>query len=230
MPTAIEEQEHGATVLRRPAEEEPPANLESLLLGRPLATADAPHQTIGKLIGLAVFSSDAMSSVAYATQEMMVILVLAGHGSLWLRLSDIAGHRRPARHPDHVVRADDPCLSERWRRVHRHARQPRPDTSPGGRCRAADGLCPHRLRLDLLGRGPTGLSLPAPARPSRGHCRGHGERHHDDQPSRSQGVGGRLCRSHVLLPGHDVRYGGNRLDPVCHRGPGTGRRTRRPSS
>lgn len=78
MPTAIEEQESGATILRRPAEEAPPPNLESFLLGRPLATADAPHQTIGKLIGLAVFSSDAMSSVAYATQEMMVILVLAG--------------------------------------------------------------------------------------------------------------------------------------------------------
>ncbi len=38
------------------------------LIGRPLATADAPHQTIGKLIGLAVFSSDALSSVAYGPQ------------------------------------------------------------------------------------------------------------------------------------------------------------------
>ncbi len=48
------------------------------LIGRPLATADAPHQTIGKLIGLAVFSSDALSSVAYGPQEMMLILVAAG--------------------------------------------------------------------------------------------------------------------------------------------------------
>lgn len=48
------------------------------LIGRPLPTADAPHQTIGKFIGLAVFASDALSSTAYATQEMLVILAVAG--------------------------------------------------------------------------------------------------------------------------------------------------------
>jgi amino acid transporter len=53
-------------------------SLENWFIGHPLATADAAHQTIGKLVGLAVFSSDALSSVAYATQEMMVILVAAG--------------------------------------------------------------------------------------------------------------------------------------------------------
>jgi len=48
------------------------------LLGRPLPTADAPHEAIGKTVGLAVFSSDALSSTAYATQEMLMILALAG--------------------------------------------------------------------------------------------------------------------------------------------------------
>jgi amino acid transporter len=48
------------------------------LIGRPLATADAPHQTIGKAVGLAVFASDALSSTAYATQEILVILAVAG--------------------------------------------------------------------------------------------------------------------------------------------------------
>ena len=48
------------------------------MFGRPLQTADAPHQTIGKLVGLAIFASDALSSTAYATQEMMVILAFAG--------------------------------------------------------------------------------------------------------------------------------------------------------
>jgi amino acid transporter len=52
-----------------------------MLIGRPLATADAPHQTIGKLIGLAVFASDALSSTAYATQEIMIILAAAGAGA-----------------------------------------------------------------------------------------------------------------------------------------------------
>ncbi len=49
-----------------------------MLIGRPLPTADAPHQTIRKLVGLAVFASDALSSTAYATQEIMVILAVAG--------------------------------------------------------------------------------------------------------------------------------------------------------
>ena len=51
------------------------------LIGRPLATAEAPHQAINKIIGLAVFSSDAMSSVAYAPQELMLVLALAGAGA-----------------------------------------------------------------------------------------------------------------------------------------------------
>lgn len=61
---------------------QPKKNLQSLLIGRPLATADAPHQTIGKAIGLAVFASDALSSTAYATQEIMIILAMATAGAL----------------------------------------------------------------------------------------------------------------------------------------------------
>lgn len=57
---------------------QPGRSWRTWLIGRPLATADAPHQTIGKAIGLAVFASDALSSTAYATQEIMVILAAAG--------------------------------------------------------------------------------------------------------------------------------------------------------
>jgi amino acid transporter len=56
----------------------PPRSFRTWLFGRPLRTADAPHQAISKIVGLAVFSSDAMSSSAYATQEMLVVLALAG--------------------------------------------------------------------------------------------------------------------------------------------------------
>jgi amino acid transporter len=52
------------------------------LIGRPLSTADAPHQAIGKAVGLAVFSSDALSSTAYATQEILIILAMAGTAAL----------------------------------------------------------------------------------------------------------------------------------------------------
>jgi len=58
-----------------------PQSWRTFFIGRPLATADAPHQTIGKVVGLAVFASDALSSTAYATQEILMILALAGAGA-----------------------------------------------------------------------------------------------------------------------------------------------------
>jgi amino acid transporter len=72
----------GTTVLRRKPTIQPARSWQSWLIGRPLSTADAPHQTIGKAIGLAVFASDALSSTAYATQEILVILVVAGTTAL----------------------------------------------------------------------------------------------------------------------------------------------------
>lgn len=69
---------NGTAVMRRTVGDKPRRSWRSWLIGRPLPTADAPHQTIGKIIGLAVFSSDAMSSVAYATQEILIILAVAG--------------------------------------------------------------------------------------------------------------------------------------------------------
>ena len=67
--------------MRRKTAYKPPPSLSTWLIGRPLQTADAPHQTIGKTIGLAIFSSDAMSSVAYAPQEMLIVLAAAGMGA-----------------------------------------------------------------------------------------------------------------------------------------------------
>lgn len=68
-------------IFEEPTSHIPRRSLQTWLIGRPLATADAPHQTIGKLIGLAVFASDALSSTAYATQEIMIILAVAGAGA-----------------------------------------------------------------------------------------------------------------------------------------------------
>lgn len=75
------EDKSGTTILHREQKHEPRLTWRDHLVGKPIPTADAPHQTIGKLIGLAVFASDALSSTAYATQEMMVILAVAGTGA-----------------------------------------------------------------------------------------------------------------------------------------------------
>ncbi len=72
------EHETGTAIVRRQSDYEPQSTFKTRLIGRPLPTADAPHQTIGKAIGLAVFASDALSSTAYATQEILMILAAAG--------------------------------------------------------------------------------------------------------------------------------------------------------
>ncbi len=66
------------SIIERATDYEPPRTFRSWFIGRPLSTADASHQTIGKVVGLAVFASDALSSTAYATQEILVILAAAG--------------------------------------------------------------------------------------------------------------------------------------------------------
>ena len=53
-------------------------NLSDLLIGRPLETRTLAHQVVSNKVGLAVFASDALSSTAYATEEILVILALTG--------------------------------------------------------------------------------------------------------------------------------------------------------
>jgi amino acid transporter len=66
------------SIIERNSDYKPPRTLRSWLIGHPLSTADAPHQTIGRLVGLAVFASDALSSTAYATQEILGVIAVAG--------------------------------------------------------------------------------------------------------------------------------------------------------
>jgi amino acid transporter len=62
-------------------------NIMRLLVGKPLETKELPHQAITKRVGLAVFASDALSSTAYATEEILIILSLAGGGAALFGLS-----------------------------------------------------------------------------------------------------------------------------------------------
>ena len=60
--------------------------LKRVLVGRALASHKLEHQLLRKFLALPVFSSDALSSNAYATEEMMLVLVLAGAGALRYRI------------------------------------------------------------------------------------------------------------------------------------------------
>src|SRR5512143_3786349 len=65
-------------ITHRTSDYSPPNSFSNWLFGRPLQTADAPSQAIGKAISLAVFASDALSSTGYATQELLGAPAAAG--------------------------------------------------------------------------------------------------------------------------------------------------------
>jgi amino acid transporter len=58
------------------------SRLKRAFLGSPLPTAQSRHERLAKTTALAVFASDALSSVAYATEEILLVLVLAGSAAL----------------------------------------------------------------------------------------------------------------------------------------------------
>jgi amino acid transporter len=62
------------------------ARLKSVALGRPLASEEEIGERLSKTKALAIFSSDAISSSAYATEEIIRVLVLGGVAALALSL------------------------------------------------------------------------------------------------------------------------------------------------
>jgi amino acid transporter len=56
--------------------------LKALVVGRPKETAGLEHERLTKKIALAVFASDALSSSAYATEEMLHVLIVASVAAL----------------------------------------------------------------------------------------------------------------------------------------------------
>ncbi len=63
------------------------ARLKQVLLGRPLANEEEIGERLNKKKALAIFSSDAISSSAYATEEILLAFILAGVGGLAFSLS-----------------------------------------------------------------------------------------------------------------------------------------------
>lgn len=67
-----------ANIITKTADVPPRRDWRTLIIGRHLPSAAIPHQTVGKLVGLAVFASDALSSTAYASEAILFILAAAG--------------------------------------------------------------------------------------------------------------------------------------------------------
>jgi amino acid transporter len=58
------------------------ADIKRVVIGSPFATSQAIQERLSKLKAMAILGSDPLSSSAYATQEMLVVLALAGAGAL----------------------------------------------------------------------------------------------------------------------------------------------------
>jgi amino acid transporter len=56
--------------------------LKRWLVGNPIKTAQAEYERLSKRLALAIFSSNSISSVAYATEEILLVLILAGTAAL----------------------------------------------------------------------------------------------------------------------------------------------------
>ena len=60
--------------------------IRHMVFGRALRTRESQHQTISKTVGLAVFASDSLSSVAYAGGEILLVLGILGATHFWLAI------------------------------------------------------------------------------------------------------------------------------------------------
>ena len=60
--------------------------IKDLLIGKPLKSTEDDSHLLGKRQALAMLSSDALSSVAYGTEQIILVLVAAGIGATWYSL------------------------------------------------------------------------------------------------------------------------------------------------
>ena len=59
-------------------------SFKRLIIGSPVSSANLGHAQLPKKLALPIFASDALSSVAYATQEILLVLTLGGTALLYL--------------------------------------------------------------------------------------------------------------------------------------------------
>ena len=113
------------------------SGLKRFLLGKPIPSHLAHHERLSRLTGLAVLSSDALSSVAYATDFIIVTLLVAGTQAIdyvlpiSVIIASLLGDRRVLLSPD------DSRVSHRRRRLHRREGEHRPERRPDRRRVAA---------------------------------------------------------------------------------------------
>ena len=190
----------------------PVSVVKRLLVGRPLATTEQEHQRIPKTIALAVFSSDAISSTAYATEEILFVTAAA---------AGVEPHARPRHaHPDRdrggapaldrvvLVPPDDLRVPQRRRQLRRAAARTsaRPRRwSRARRCSSTTSSpwrCRSRPASPRSSRSPRSTASSSTGSPLGLVLIAH---HHARQPARHQGVGDALLVPDLPLHRHARR-------------------------
>ena len=136
-----------------------------LVVGRPLASSEEENQRVSKPVGLAVFASDAISSTAYATEEILLVLLMAvafpqthtylvpiAVAASLLLLVVLLSYRQT------II-----AYPNGGRRLRGVQGEPQPGGRPGGRGLAPRRLHPHRRRVGVLGRAGHRLGHPLAA-------------------------------------------------------------------
>ena len=169
--------------------------IKRIFVGRPLATSEQEHQRLTKTVALAVFSSDAISSTAYATEEILFVTAVGTATSLQLGLDHLVpiaiGVALLHRDRRHVLPPDDLRLSEGRRRVRRQPREPRRVAVTRRRRLDPRRLHPHRGGVGVGGCRRHHLDPAVPRHRRAASGRGRARDHPVDQPrepARHQGV------------------------------------------
>ena len=185
-------------------------SIKHLLIGPPLPTRQLADQRLSKVRGLAAFSPDALSSIAYANQEIYLALVVAGTSGLaaaWPIGIGITAlliivalsyyqtvHGYPSGGGSYVVSrenlGDEPALI--------------------AAVRATGRLCPDGCGESHRGRCSPGLGLPGALGSSRGAVSHPVGDHHDVEPSGCTGDGRGDGSAGIPIPNNLSSYAGIR--------------------
>ena len=198
--------------------------VKRVILGRAMRSDRLGETLLPKKLALPVFASDALSSVAYAPDEILLTLGLGG-GALalthsWkIALAVIVVMAR--RH--HELPPERARLPLRRRRLRGGQRQPRPEgRAHRGEC-AARRLRAHRRGLGVRRRAERGIRLRVPARQGGDRRGAHRRDPHRDEPARGARVRRGLRGAHLPVHVQRHRDGAVRLLPAGLRRPAAGR-------
>ena len=128
-----------------------------VIFGPALRSAALAEERMRKLLALPVLSSDALSSVAYGPEAMLVVLALAGSAQLKVSLPIAGAIIVLMIAVGFGVPAGDPGVSTGWRLVPGGQRESRIARRPAGRCGPDPGLHSHRHGVDCCRGGGSDL-------------------------------------------------------------------------